>query len=284
MRLVVTGASGFVGAHFCLQASGRHELVGLHHATALQLPGVAPLRLDLRDPRAAARLRALKPDWIVHFAFKVKGEGAAEANRRMMDAVLGAEVPVAYASSTVVHWARPTAYGAARSADEARLRAASVPSVILRPSAPYGPRLLSHRPAHRESFETLARLVRWSPVVPLIGDGHYRRQPIHVRDFAEAMLACMAGPSPRVAFDAGGGSALSFREIIAALAAAAGRRPRLLPVPKAVFVALARRQPNFDPELIDAVDADELADPGPLEAATGLRMRPFAEGAAELLR
>lgn len=284
MRLLVTGASGFVGAHFCLQASGRHELIGLHHATALQLPGVQGLRLDLRSPRASAALRALKPDWIVHFAFKVKGAGAADDNRRMMSAVLGAGLPVAYASSTVVHWSRPTAYGAARREDEALLAKSGLPYVILRPSAPFGPPLLHQRPAHQESFQTLARLVRWSPVVPLIGDGRYRRQPVHVRDLAEAFLACMAGAHTGAAFDAGGGEALSFREIIAAIGRAAGRSPRLLPVPKALFVALARRQPNFDPELIDAVDADELADPAPLEAATGLRMRPFSAAAAELLR
>ena len=199
MRLLVTGASGFVGAHFCLQASGRHELIGLHHATALQLPGVQGLRLDLRSPRASAALRALKPDWIVHFAFKVKGAGAADDNRRMMSAVLGAGLPVAYASSTVVHWSRPTAYGAARREDEALLAKSGLPYVILRPSAPFGPPLLHQRPAHQESFQTLARLVRWSPVVPLIGDGRYRRQPIHVRDLAEAFLACMAGPQPGAA-------------------------------------------------------------------------------------
>lgn len=284
MRLLVTGASGFVGAHFCLHAAGRHALIGVHHATGLALPGLEPARIDLRDPRAAAKLRALKPDWIVHFAFKVKGGDAAETNARMMDAVLGAGVPVAYASSTVVHWARPTAYGAARLADEARLRASGLPHVILRPSAPYGPRLLHHRPAHRESFETLARLVRLSPVVPLIGDGHYRRQPVHVRDLAEGALRLMALPEGAHAYDIGGADALSFREIIRTLGAVVGRAPRLLPVPKSVFVALARRQPNFDPELIDAVDADELADPGPLVRATGLRVRPFAEGAPDLMR
>jgi nucleoside-diphosphate-sugar epimerase len=282
MRILVTGASGFVGAHLCLAAAGAHEVWGLHHATALDLPGVTPVKADLRRGNTTARLRALRPDWVVHAACKIKGPDAAAQSAAMMDTVLGVGLPVLYLSSTVVGWVRPTAYGRARAEDERRLMQSGLPYAILRPSAPYGPRLAHHRPRHTESFHTLAQLVERSPVVPLIGDGAYRRQPVHVRDLAAAALALIDRGGHPTPLEAGGPAPLAFREIVAQIAAAAGTRPRLLPLPKALFVRLAALRPDFEPELIAAVDADELADPGPLRALTGTRPRPFSP--VDLLR
>ena len=62
MRLVVTGASSFVGAWFCLAAQRRHEVIGLAHETSLSLPGVRTVRLNLGDSDAGAKLAALRPD------------------------------------------------------------------------------------------------------------------------------------------------------------------------------------------------------------------------------
>lgn len=293
MRLLVTGGSSFLGAWLCQRAAREHDVLALHHSTRLRLNGVTPIRVDLRRRRDVERLQALDADAVVHIACKIKArprddgspaEAAAAINRQLMDAVLALGKPTVYASSTVVHWDQDTPYARSRREDEQRLRDSGLPFAILRPSAPYGPRLVTHRPRHKESFHTLAELVRRSPVVPVIGDGTYRRQPVHVEDFADAVLALLARGLPGRAFEAGGGEALSMNEIIAHLARALRREPRVLHLPKALFVQAARLSPDFDPSLIAAADEDELADPAALEAATGLRMRGFSEGAADVLR
>ena len=293
MRLLVTGGSSFVGAWFCLRAARRHTVFALHHTTPLQLNGVTPVRADLRSDRALPLLASLGADAVVHLACKIKasprgaqtgGQVAAEANRRMMATVLALGLPTVYASSTVVHWDRSTPYGESRREDEAALRHSGVPFAILRPSAPYGPRLAGHQPRHTESFHTLARLVTGLPVVPTLGDGTYRRQPVHVTDFADAALALLGQGLPSEAFEAGGGEALSMNEIVQRVAQAAGRTGRQLHLPKALFVQLGRFSADFDPELLAAADEDEVADPSALEAATGVRMRPFSEGVRDLLR
>ncbi len=283
MRLIVTGGSSFVGAWFALRAAREHDVCALHHATPLALPGVTPVRVDLRRARDIRRLAALDADAVVHLAAKVKGPGAPALNRAMMDAVLALELPVVYASSTVVHWSQRTAYGDSRREDEQRLVDSGLPHAIIRPSAPYGPRLLGHQPGHRESFHTLAALVCRSRVVPVIGDGRYHRQPLHVDDLSAAILALLArGPSGQ-AVDAGGGDALRFDDIVDTIASAAGRRVAKLHLPKALFTRLARLSADFDPELIAAVDADEQVDNRPLEAATGVHPRRFADGVQDLL-
>lgn len=293
MRLLVTGGSSFVGAWFCQRAARSHEVLALHHSTALRLNGVTPVRVDLRRRRDAERLHRLNPDAVVHLACKIKADPtgdvagaqvAARTNRAMMDAVLALGRPVVYASSTVVHWERDTPYAQSRREDEQRLRESGLPYVILRPSAPYGPRLASHQPRHRESFHTLVDLVRTLPIVPVLGDGRYRRQPVHVDDFSDAALAFLEQGLPGAAFDAGGGEALSMNDIVATVAQRMGVSRRILHLPKGLFVRVAQFSPDFDPDLLAAADEDELADPGALQAATGLSMRPFSQGVADLVR
>lgn len=292
MRIVVTGGSSFVGAHFCLHAAQRHEVFALHHRTALRLNGVVPVRVDLRRDKDRARIAELKPDVVVHLASKIKGEAgkhqtptemAAALNHDMMDAALGAGAPVLYGSSTVVHWSTSTPYGEQRKQDEDRLRKSGLPYAIVRPCAPYGPALATHRPRHQESFQTLVNVVRSSPVVPIIGDGKYRRQPIHTADLSAAMLALCERGLKGQELDAGGAEALSFDEIVDQLAGALGRNPVKLHIPKIVAMKVAPLLPSFEPTLLGAVDTDEVADPAPLIAATGVSPRGFAEGKRDLL-
>lgn len=291
MRILVTGGSSFVGAHFCLNAASRHEVLAVHHRTQLRLNGVVPLRCDLRRERDRARIAEAKPDLVVHLAAKIRtvsgedppGAAATALNRLMMDAVLAVGCPVIYASSTVVHWPIETPYGQSRKEDEARLRASGLPYAIVRPCAPYGPALSTHQPGHRESFQTLVSLIRSSPVVPVVGDGQYRRQPIHVADLSDAILALAErGPSGQE-LDAGGAEALRFDEIIDTIAGVLGKRARKLHIPKAVAVKLARLAPNMEPSLLAAVDTDEVTEPGPLIAATGVSPRAFSDGVRDLL-
>lgn len=295
MRLLVTGASSFVGAHFCRVAAREHQVLGLHHATPLRLPGVSPVRADLSRPRDLRRLQELDFDAVVHLACKIKGraakgqdpaEVAVDLNQRMMDAVLSLGRPIVYASSTVVHWAKDTPYGRGRREDERRVAGSGLPWAVVRPSAPYGPRLVTHQPRHRESFHTLVELVRRSPVVPVIGDGRYRRQPVHVDDLSAAILGLLTRPGglPGQAFDAGGAQALSFDDLIDNIARALGRRVCKLHLPRAVFVQAARFSRDFDPSLLDAVEQDEVVDPSALAAASGVQPRPFSAGVRDVVR
>jgi NADH dehydrogenase len=283
LRLLVTGASSFVGAHFCRDAALTHRVLGVHHQTPLNLYGVTPHRCDLRHPKAVDRLRALEPDAVVHLACKVMGDSVEETNRRMMDVVLAVGKPVLYASSTMVHWSADTAYARSRREDEARLEDSDLPFVVLRPCAPYGPKLSSHTPRHKESFHRLADWVRRLPVVPVIGNGATLRQPVHVGDFNAAALALLEGGlSGRCAYDAGGPRALRMDHLVDTLAEALGTQVQRLLVPVPLFGLGARLTGGFDPELLAAFTTDDIVDPAPLTEASGVVPRPFSVGALDL--
>ena len=134
-------------------------------------------------------------DWVVHLAGKIQStpEQTAESiNRTMLDTVLKLDKPIVYASSTAVHWTQDIPYVRIRREDEQRIVDTGIPYAILRPCAPYGPKIPGYTPKHKESFQTLVDTIRHAPIIPVIGNGQYRRQPIHAHDFAELIWHCIS--------------------------------------------------------------------------------------------
>ncbi len=267
MRILVTGASSFVGSWFCtVAARAGHTVLGLWHTTPLLLPEVIPVTSDL------TAFQPVDVDVVVHLAAKVMTDDALARNRAMMDSVLGWGIPVVYGSSTVVHWDTDVAYARSRRDDEARLRDSGVPWIILRPCAPYGPVHPTHRPRHVESFHRLAQLARTLPVVPVVGSPDVRRQPVHVEDFAAAALALIEAGAWNSAFDAGGPEPLTMRDIVGALA---GTHRRVVGVPTGAAARIATVAGGFRPDLLRVSATDDVVDPVPLAKASGVTPRPF---------
>lgn len=284
MKILVTGASSFVGAHFCSYAvRKRMDVIGLWRRTPLSLQGVRSLQGDVRTLQPPPGI-----DAVVHIAAKVMADDAEAQNRAMLDRVLSWGKPVVYASSTVVHWPRQNAYARCRIEEERRIRQSGLPWLIVRPCAPYGPWHPEHTPAHRESMQTLAAMVTRLPVVPLIGGGTVRRQPVHVEDFSAAICALLqsAADDParwNLAFDAGGPEPLTLKEIVLTLAEHAGRRIRTLPVPAPVARRMIAALPGFHPDVASTFDTDDVVDHRPLQEATGIAPRSFHDGSWGIL-
>lgn len=123
-------------------------------------------------------------------------------------------------------------YAAARGRGEAAVREAMPEATLLRPSVLFGP---------GDAFlRTLDRITRL-PVVPLFGDGSTRLQPVHVDDVAAAAVQVVSAPqAARRIYELGGAGVYSYRDILRRVMAARGRRRVLLPVPFALWRALAR--------------------------------------------
>lgn len=68
--ILVTGASGLLGANFLVTAHRRGMPVGaVYHRHSVRLSGVAGIRGDLTDAAVAAEVcRTLRPRWVVHCA------------------------------------------------------------------------------------------------------------------------------------------------------------------------------------------------------------------------
>ncbi|MFZ5477663.1 MAG: NAD-dependent epimerase/dehydratase family protein [Myxococcota bacterium] len=268
MKILVTGASSFVGAHFATLAHQQgFDVLALWRDTPLYLEGPKVIVGDVRD------IEPVGVDAVVHLAAKVMADDAREQNRSMLDAILKWRVPIVYCSSTAVHWPVKSAYAESRIEDEQRVRESGLNWLIVRPCAPYGPPHATHRPAHVESFHRLQRLAKKAPMVPVLGDGTTKRQPVHVDDFNGAICALLQKGVWNEAFDAGGPEPLTLKQIIDALA---GREKPLFKIPVGAAGALGRILPGFHPDVLKTFAQDDTVDPRPLREASGVVPRVFS--------
>ncbi|MER7460151.1 sugar nucleotide-binding protein [Micromonospora sp. NPDC126480] len=149
MRLLVVGASGFLGGEVCRQAvTAGERVVGTYHAGAVAVPGVAARWLDVTDRSAVRALLAeVRPDAVIATPYRyddwsVTADGAAHV------AYAAAEVGarLVHLSSDALHAGRPTPYrddepptpvfpyGAAKAAAETAVRAIDPAAVLVRTS------------------------------------------------------------------------------------------------------------------------------------------------------
>ena len=115
-------------------------------------------------------------------------------------------------------------YARSKGAGERALREEFPEATILRPSLVFGP--------EDHFFNKFAWLARLSPVLPLIGGGHTKFQPVFVGDVAAAILRALNDPAARgKTYELGGPAIYTFRELMRLILRETGRKRLLVPVP-----------------------------------------------------
>lgn len=114
--------------------------------------------------------------------------------------------------------------------------------VILRPTLIYGL-------GRDKNISEIARFIRRFGFFPVLGKATGLRQPIHAKDVAAACFSALQATSAaNRAYNISGGETLTYREMIARVFAALGRRPRFLSVPLWAFrlaVSVLRCLPRY---------------------------------------
>jgi NADH dehydrogenase len=164
-------------------------------------------------------------------------------------------------------------YIRSRGRGELVARQAFPSATIVRPSAMFGP--------GDALFGTLADIVRLLPVVPLIGGGRTRLQPVFVEDVAEAIARMLADPETAGrSYELVGPGVYTLRELVELALRILGKRRFLLPVPFAVAEIQARLfeflpSPPLTTSQVDLLRVDNLAS-GALPGFRDLDIRPKA--------
>ena len=115
-------------------------------------------------------------------------------------------------------------------------------ATILRPSVVFGP--------EDAFFNKLAKIAALAPVVPLVGDGSAKLQPVYVGDVARAVVAVLEKPeAAQSVFELGGPRIYSYRELVALTLREIDRRKPMLPLP-AGLMKLVGFFAQFQPSLL----------------------------------
>lgn len=239
-RITVFGGSGFVGQYLVRRLAQQGWIIRVATrdpvvASALKPLGnvgqIVPMRVDVHD-QAAVEAAVTGADAVINLV-AVLYESGAQSFRALHVEAAG-RIAAAAAKAGASRFVQISAIGADPAADSAYARtkgegeravlAAFPAATIIRPSIVIGP--------EDGFFNRFARMALISPILPLIGGGHTRFQPVFVGDLAEAIVRALADPAAagRV-YEIGGPRVYSFRELMEIMLAEIGRSRMLVSVP-----------------------------------------------------
>lgn len=240
-RLVtIFGGSGFVGRHLvrALAKDGwrirvavrRPDLAG--HLQPLGAVGqIHAVQANLRYRDSVARA-VQGADAVVNLV-GILAEGGRQkfASVQAQGARVVAEEAARAGITNLVHLsaigadaASESDYARSKGLGEAAVRAAVPSAVILRPSIVFGP--------EDQFFNRFANLARFTPVLPLIGGGETKFQPVFVGDVADAARAALNGRAkPGATYELGGPETRSFKALLEYILAVTGRKRMLVSLP-----------------------------------------------------
>jgi NADH dehydrogenase len=173
-------------------------------------------------------------------------------------------------------------YHLTKLAAEDAVRASALPWTIFRPSVIYG---------RGDGFVSmLAGMVRRLPVVPVIGDGRHRLQPVPVEQVADGFARAVEQPaSVKQIYEIGGADAVTMNELLQMIGTVLGReRVRRAHVPiglMRVMASLFHRLPSFPltPDQLRMLEENNTCDATPFLTTFGFTPAPLAAGLHRML-
>ena len=291
MKIFMAGGTGFVGGHVTRELLRRgYQVRLLVHRRGAALGGVEEIEGDVARPESfeqgvdgcGAMIN------LVGIIREFPGKGVTferlhvQATANMLAAAKKAGIRRYVQMSAL--GTRPNAvssYHRTKFRAEEMVRNSGLEWTILRPSLIFGP---------GDAFVTmLARQLRLAPVMPVIGSGAYRLQPIHADDVARCFALALEMPATiGHCFELCGNDRLGYMDLLDAIAAATGRpapfKPRLPLGGMKLVIPILQAIPQF-PITMDQLQmlVEENICDGCWKQTFGFEPKGFREGIGEYL-
>ncbi|MBI5453292.1 MAG: complex I NDUFA9 subunit family protein [Deltaproteobacteria bacterium] len=287
--ILMTGGTGFVGTHLAIELASRsYKAVCLARdpkkAAPLAQKGVSFVKGDVTDP--ATLPPAFKDvDTVIHLVgILVESKGATyrrvhvEGTRNVVEACLKAGVKrYIHISALGTRKDAVSEYHRTKWEAEEIVRSSGLDYTILRPSVMFG---------EGDKFtNTFASAMRLSPFVIVPGNGKNRMQPIFVKDVAKALAASVGMEATKgKTYEIAGPKALSFDEIIDAIAGAIGRKRLKVHAPMplmcigAAFMEKFLSHPPLTRDALLMLEEDNVTDRNALPDVFGIKPTGLVEG------
>ena len=281
-RTAVLGGSGFIGRYIVKRLAARGEViaVGCRNAEAAKylkplgdVGQIVPLNVGIGDEALLPAFLAGN-DSLVNCVGILRESGAqtfelvhhtgpARLARFAREAGVDRFIHV---SAIGADPRSSSAYARTKAAGEQAVRDAFPTVTILRPSVVFGP--------EDQFFNRFAAMATVSPVLPLIGGGETRFQPVYVGDVADAVVACLedSATAGRI-YELGGPKIYSFREVLELVLSEIRRKRRFVDLPFAVAALQAKLMsilpsPPLTPDQVELLKGDNIVSSGALTLAS----------------
>ncbi len=238
--VTIFGGPGFVGRHavralakksYRIRAASRRPDLAGYLQPMGDVGQIQPVQANLRFPDSA-RKAAEGASIVINAVGILAGSGAQTFEAVHVDGARAAARAAREAgakrfihiSAIGASESSPSHYAQTKAAGERAVLEEFPSAVILRPSIVFGP--------EDEFFNRFASMARMSPVLPLIGGGKTRFQPVYVGDVAAAIANVASGSgAPGTIYELGGLDVLSFRELLERTLEYAGRKRGFISMP-----------------------------------------------------
>jgi len=268
--IALTGGTGFIGFFTAerLKARGvkfvclvRGKSKGLARLTAL---GAEIRETDFCDENSI--FRALEGcDIVINSLGLINGteEALQEANvkctARLVHASLKRGIKRLVHVGSVAAVRRHSVYGMSKHEGEEIVRKSGIPHVILQPAYIYGS-------GDEDKTGLMLRILKRFPVVPLLGGGNFKIQPVYVDDVVDMVFCALETQHINKSYILAGPEQVALREMLHLFAEGQGLKRLFLPVPLKPLQAVLRvlapllKSPNLPVKQILELDKHEAFD------------------------
>lgn len=246
MNVFVTSGTGFVGREIVAQlaAGGHKPIVLARNRGSLAVEELATRTMAKVVPGDVFDRRSLESmagaDAVIHLVGIIREAGETtfenvhfQGTRNVIAAAQMAGVRrLVQMSALGTRESAVSRYHKTKWQAEEAVRQSGLDYTIFRPSIIYGP--------GDQFVNQFAQIARWSPFVPVIGDGQGTLQPIEVSDVAQFFVRSLTEPkSIGQTFDLCGPEVLTFNQVLDVILAQVGRKRMKvhLPLPLARMAA-----------------------------------------------
>ncbi|MBS3060403.1 MAG: NAD(P)-dependent oxidoreductase [DPANN group archaeon] len=292
MKILITGATGFIGQNLvmALAKKSKHNISVLVRKTGAFPDNVQVILGNLVDSESL--MKATKNiDVIVHLAayVNIKNRRHSEQTNiigleNMLKAAKQNKVRhFIFFSTAVITSEIPGVYTQHKKIGEDLVRRNSLPYTIIRPSLVYGQ-------YDNKNFGRMIALIKRHPIVPIVGSGKAKTQPVLVDDLVDVTIkAIEKKPQNKVYFIAGPES-ITVNEMIKLVANQLGVTRHIIhiPIPIALgglkFYLFFSRYPKIIKEQIVRMNEDKVYDITAAQNDFGFKPKNFASGIRFLKR
>jgi NADH dehydrogenase len=292
-KILITGATGFVGQAVVNHLYRKRPLVCLvrdkkKDHVLKKLP-VKIVYGDILDPKSLIKTTQ-KADKVIHLAAThaghiQKGLGSYQDNitgmKNLVNACQKNQVKkIIFISTNSVNYASG-GYAQSKKGAEKLLRQSGLNFTIFRPTLIYG--------FHSTDIQKLLKIIQAFPLIPIVGKGKNRCQPLFIKDFTLALEACLDNPKTNnQTYTLGGKDAITIKEMINHLQSLSGTQKKTISLPTPACLILARLTEKLLPRLgftqerIESLTSDIPVDNQKAQKDLNWQPRSFAKGLEEL--
>ena len=295
MRIFVTGGAGFVGREVVRQLCGAGHKVRCLVRDVERAKRVLPAAVelhpgDLTEPESfKAGLKECQA--VIHLVGIIVEKGRATFERIHVQGT--ADLVWAATEAGIRRFVQMSALGSRPDAKsryhrtkyqaEQAVTQSGLDWTIFRPSVIFGP--------GDQYVNLLARIIQSAPVVPVIGPGESRIQPISVRNVASCFALAVGNPlSHRKVYDLGGPQRLTYKQIYQIIAEVLQKKKKAVHIPiplvkpGALIAELLLPNPPITREQLIMLQEDNVCDSTDAVHDFGLELLSFEEGIREFLK